>query len=73
MLFSKGIILVTQGFTGGLGGMIIISPPPSPTPPLTHLISLCVSISTPDNPDVRSKKLLFTVAELSAFFMILRF
>jgi hypothetical protein len=73
MLFSKEIILLTHGFTGGLGGMIIISSPPSPTPPLTHLISLRVRISTPDNPDASSKKLHFTDAELSVLFMILRF
>jgi len=37
--FHQELSSFTHGTIGGLGGIIIISPPPSPTPPLTHLIS----------------------------------
>ena len=55
------------------GGMIIVSPPPSPSPPLTQLIASGLSISFSDNLEINSSKFLFAISNLIFLSMILKF
>jgi len=56
-----------------LGGTRIISPPPSPSPPLTELIASGLSISFSDNLEINSSKFLFAISNLIFLSMILKF